>query len=117
MCLFARGKIYQLLGDKVASLSNFNEALQLDPDNAYILFRRGWLYKSAYKDLVSAGADFESARRLKSGDPNFTVDYKHILRVEYVTVASDPDMTADFPTLSNLHKLGGVMGNCQADEL
>lgn len=111
LCLFARGKIYQILGDRHAALANFNEAIRLDPSNGHVLFRRAWLYKSAFHDFEAAGADFETVRRLKLGDPNFTVDYKHINHVQFVAVDSDPDITADFPTLSDLNKLGGVVGS------
>ncbi len=44
-CLFARGKIYQLLGDHVNALINFKELITYDPRHAHALFRRGWLFK------------------------------------------------------------------------
>lgn len=116
ICLFGRGKAYQVQGDSAAALSNFNEALRLEPNNGHVLFRRAWLYKSALKNLDAAGADFETARRLMRGDPNFIVDYKSILHIEYVAIKSDPDLMVEFPTLSDIDKLGGlneeVIANC-----
>ena len=54
-CLFARGKIYQLLGDHVNSLMNFAELITHDSGHAHALFRRGWLYKVCNCDFY---ADF-----------------------------------------------------------
>jgi tetratricopeptide (TPR) repeat protein len=107
LCLFARGKIFHLQGEHAAALANFNEALRLDPTNGWVLFRRAWLHKSALGDLGAAGADFETVRRLRLGDPNFTVDYKHIKHVDFVSLASDPDLAAQPPSLSDLAGLGG----------
>jgi hypothetical protein len=59
-------------------------------------------------DFQRAGDDFETARRLKPSDPNFAVDYKAILHVKFIEVDSDPDLTADFPTLADISSHGGM---------
>lgn len=42
------------------------------------------------------------------GDPNFVVDYKRLLHIDFMEVSSDPDLIATFPTLSNISHLGGI---------
>ncbi len=59
------------------------------------------------KQLDLAANDFETAKRLMAGDPNFSVAYRSILNVDFVEVSSDPDLLVDFPTLIDIAKLGG----------
>ena len=58
-------------------------------------------------DFEKAASDFESARRIRPHDPNFSIDYKAIRHVDFIELDSDPDLTADFPTLADIGKLCG----------
>lgn len=39
------------------------------------------------------------AKKLKPGDPNFSVNYKKIHKYQYMQINSDPDLIEPFPPL------------------
>lgn len=49
--------------------------------------------------FVEAGDDFETAKQLKIGDPNFAMDYKKINKYEYMIIATEPDLVEPFQPL------------------
>lgn len=53
-----------------------------------------------------AGDDFETAKNLKSDDPNFAVSYKNIAHCEFMCVESEPDLVEVFPALLPVPGLG-----------
>jgi hypothetical protein len=75
-----------------------DKSLELDSNCAYSLFRRAWTFKSKAK-FVEAGIDFELARNLRINDPNFSIEYKKISKLEYIEIDSEPDFVYPFPTL------------------
>lgn len=50
-------------------------------------------------DFTLAGDDFETAKQLKSDDPNFKLEYKRIAQCEYMEFATEPDLVEPFPPL------------------
>ena len=92
------GKIYQRLRNHDEALNYFTKSLELDSNCAYSLFRRAWTFKSKAK-FVEAGIDFELARNLRINDPNFSIEYKKISKLEYIEIDSEPDFVYPFPTL------------------
>ena len=53
----------------------------------------------ALSDFNLAGDDFETAKQLKSGDPNFSLEYKTIAQCEYMEFTTEPDLIEPFPQL------------------
>lgn len=92
---FACAKILQCLKRHDEAIAKFTEALQLQNDCPYCFFRRAWSFK-AKGNYVKAGDDFETAKSLRPDDPNFSVDYKHINKYEYMEIATEPDFMEKF---------------------
>lgn len=95
---FSIGKVKQLQDSHHDAIKYFTEALLIDPENPYVLFRRAWSQK-AVGECVLAGDDFESAKSMRPGDPNFTVDYRSIYHIQFMEMDTDPDLTRQFPVL------------------
>lgn len=95
---FAFGKLMQGLGQHEKAIERFCRAMAIHPQNAHCHFRRAWSYK-ALGNFLSAGDDFETAKLLKPGDPNFAVDYKSIAKCEYMIIESEPDLVEKFKPL------------------
>jgi hypothetical protein len=74
------------------------QVLPEDKDIAFVYFRRAWSYKSI-NDYDAAGNDFETAKRLKIKDPNFSIEYKNISNCEYMEFSEEPDLVEPFPPL------------------
>lgn len=98
LCLFAIAKTYQCMSMHSEALQYFNKAHDLDNQNPYLYFRRGWSYKGV-SNFVAAGDDFETAKHISANDPNFAIDYKRIAKFEYMEIADEPDLVEPFPPL------------------
>ena len=77
------------------ALDYFQRSIIVEPDNLHSYFRRAWSYK-AIDDFVQAGIDFENAKQLRPGDPNFAVDYRRIGKCEFIQIDSEPDLIEPF---------------------
>jgi tetratricopeptide (TPR) repeat protein len=95
---FAIGKGLQVQGKHREAIDSFDFALQYDPNNPYVLFRRAWSFKEL-EEFDRAGGDFELAKNLKLGDPNFSMAYMKISNICYIELRDDPDMNEPFPAL------------------
>ena len=98
LCLLAIAKAFQCLSRHTEALQFFNKAHDLDNQNPYLFFRRGWTHK-ALGNFVGAGDDFETAKHISANDPNFAIDYKRIAKYEYMEIADEPDLVEPFPPL------------------
>ena len=95
MALFLTAKIYQIQRKHHEALDYFQRSISAEPDNPYAYFRRAWSYKSI-GDFVQAGIDFENAKQLRPGDPNFAIDYRRIGKCEFMELSSEPDTVEPF---------------------
>ena len=95
MALFLTAKIYQIQRKHNEALDYFQRSISAEPDNPYAYFRRAWSYKSI-GDFVQAGIDFENAKQLRPGDPNFAIDYRRIGKCEFMELSSEPDIVEPF---------------------
>lgn len=95
---YTSAKLLQCQGQHKHAVEEFSVAIQLNPQNAYCYFRRGWSQKSV-GNFAGAGNDFEQAKILKPNDPNFSLDYRKIHTMEYMVIGSEPDLTERFPAL------------------
>lgn len=98
LCSFASAKALQCLSRHREALVHFDRAVESQPENPFVFFRRAWSHK-ALGDFVKAGDDFETAKHLSANNPNFAVDYKRIARYEYMEIADEPDLVEPFPSL------------------
>ena len=48
------------------------------------------------KQFDLAGIDFETAKRLRPNDPNFSIDYKNVNNIDYIVVRTEPDTVEPF---------------------
>lgn len=103
---FAIAKILQCLRKHSEAIERFTKSLALKKGCPYCHFRRAWSYK-ALGDFVKAGDDFETAKSLRPNDPNFSIDYKHISKYEYMEIATEPDFMEAFPALLPVPGLDG----------
>ena len=53
----------------------------------------------ALSNFDLAGDDFETAKLLKVGDPNFSLEYKSLANCEYMEFTTEPDLIEPFPPL------------------
>jgi len=95
---FAIAKLYQQQKRHVLAVEEFGKSIEADQANAHAYFRRAWSQK-ALGNYVEAGSDFETAKKLRSNDPNFQIDYKRISTLEYMMIDTEPDVSSVFPTL------------------
>ena len=56
-------------------------------------------YLQALSNFNLAGDDFETAKQLKLGDPNFSLEYKSLAQCEYMEFTTEPDLIEQFPPL------------------
>lgn len=45
VCIYAQAKLLQVNGKHNEAIEMFSEALSMEPENAFCLFRRAWSYK------------------------------------------------------------------------
>jgi tetratricopeptide (TPR) repeat protein len=95
---FSLGKLRQNQGNHLEAIQEFNMSLEIIHDNPYVYFRRAWSYK-AIDDCVNAGRDFEMAKNLSRGDPNFAVAYHNIQSVAFMEIATESDFMEEIPIL------------------
>lgn len=95
MTLFSIAKNYQIQKKHYEAIDYFQRSIIVQPDNPHSFFRRAWSYK-AIDDFVQAGIDFENAKQLRPGDPNFAVDYRRIGKCEFIQIDSEPDLIEPF---------------------
>ncbi len=98
---FSVAKLLQQQSKHEAAIQAFNTAIDLNPENAHAYFRRAWSHKAVGgpNGFKKAGADFETAKKLRWDDPNFAIDYKRINQYEYMALESEPDLQYVFPSL------------------
>ncbi|CAD8173218.1 unnamed protein product [Paramecium pentaurelia] len=70
---YNRGNLYTNIGDKDKALSDYNQAILLDPDNAKAYYNRGNLYQTI-GDKDKALRDYNQAIQL---DPKFSIAYNN----------------------------------------
>jgi tetratricopeptide (TPR) repeat protein len=95
---FIWGKLHQRIGQHVSAVDYFTKAIEHNPQLIHAYFRRAWSYK-ALQRFDQAGEDFETAKHAMPDDPNFSVNYKSIARLEYMQIDSEPDIVLLFPPL------------------
>ena len=64
------------------ALSDLNEVIKQQPDNAFAYFRRGFAHK-ALKKYDEAAEDFMKARELSPNDPRLIINKKQIYQTKY----------------------------------
>lgn len=111
LCYLCRGKTFQRLQKYEESISDLTQCIDLyesnsneiiSSDSAYAYFRRGWSYK-ALQQYDLAANDFETAKLLKSDNPNFSINYRSINNVEYIEIDTEPDLIEPFAPLIPLY--------------
>ena len=95
---FTLGKLKQSQVKHNEAIEEFSRSLEIDDQNPYAFFRRAWSYKYI-GDYLHAGNDFETAKILQPGDPNFCVDYRGIQTVAYMEIDTEPDLLEEIPVL------------------
>lgn len=98
LCRFGLGKALQGGGKHEEAVKEFTGVINRKSKDAHAHFRRAWSYK-AIKLFHEAANDFETAKQLKPNDPNFSIAYNKVQKIEYLGLDSEPDLMEIFPTL------------------
>lgn len=98
LCRFGLGKALQGGGKHEEAVNEFTDVINRKSKDAHAHFRRAWSYK-AIKLFHEAANDFETAKQLKPNDPNFSISYSKVQKIEYLGLDSEPDLMENFPTL------------------
>ena len=103
---FDKGKMFIDQNDPDNAISEFTEAISLDPDNSISYFERGYTYLYGKKDYDRAIADYTEAIRI---NPNYALAYFN----RGLTYQNEGDTTkadADFAKAEKLGISGGERG-------
>ena len=98
---YNRGLEKTKLGDYAAAVSNFDEAIRLDPDYAEAYYNRGRV-KTSLSEYAGAIADFDAVIRL---EPVFAIAY-----IEGRPAVEESSVLASDPVAErhNLHDIKGI---------
>ncbi|CAE7530107.1 unnamed protein product, partial [Symbiodinium microadriaticum] len=90
---------HQRLGEHELAIDDFTAAIEV------ILSNTELQQSEALLKFDNAADDFETAKRMKTDDPNFSINYRSINHVQYIEIRTEPDTVAPFvplvPLLAN----------------
>ncbi|GIL69331.1 hypothetical protein Vretimale_13447 [Volvox reticuliferus] len=80
-------KACQVIGDHTTALAHFNSVLQLQPNNARALLRRGLSLK-CLRRYDEAAADLLAARRLEPSNPLMQLDMRALGKISFIELCA-----------------------------
>ncbi|GLI66721.1 hypothetical protein VaNZ11_010659 [Volvox africanus] len=80
-------KACQIIGDHATALAHFNSVLQLQPNNARALLRRGLSLK-CLRRYDEAAADILAARKLEPSNPLMQLDMRAVGKISFIELCA-----------------------------
>lgn len=105
-----RGDEYRLTGNYVAAIKDFDKAIEMDPEEPWYYYRRGWVKDEFLKDPDGGLADYTSAIEI---DRNYAYTYLHRGRLYAKHYKDTLSANADFRKVVELDTILGSGGEAR----
>lgn len=105
-----RGDEYRLTGNYVAAIKDFDKAIEMDPEEPWYYYRRGWVKDEFLKDPEGGLADYTSAIEI---DRNYAYTYLHRGRLYAKYYKDTLRANADFRKVVELDTIVGSSGEAR----
>ena len=103
-----RGDEYRLTGNYAAAIKDFDKAIEMDPEQTWFYYRRGWVKDEFLKDPEGGLADYTSAIEI---DRNYAYTYLHRGRLYAKHYKDTLRANADFRKAIELDSVIGSGGD------
>jgi clan AA aspartic protease (TIGR02281 family) len=103
----SRGDEYRLTGNYAASIKDFDKAIEMDPEQPWFYYRRGWVKDEFLKDPEGGLADYTSAIEI---DRTYAYTYLHRGRLYAKHYKDTLRANADFRKVVELDTIVGSSG-------
>jgi clan AA aspartic protease (TIGR02281 family) len=105
-----RGDEYRLTGNYAAAVKDFDKAIEMDPEEPWFYYRRGWVKDEFLKDPEGGLADYTSAIEV---DRDYSYTYLHRGRLYAKHYKDTLRANADFRKVVELDTIVGSGGNAR----
>jgi clan AA aspartic protease (TIGR02281 family) len=105
-----RGDEYRLTGNYAAAVKDFDKAIEMNPEEPWFYYRRGWVKDEFLKDPEGGLADYTSAIEV---DRNYAYTYLHRGRLYAKQYKDTLRANADFRKVVELDTIVGSSGNAR----